>query len=97
MYSTITARSGYCALVARTGGWRSTARSWAATTPSTWPTTIAYVQAGAIVIGHVLGVVAAHDRAVERHPPALATRAQYPLLGVMVLYTVGGLLLLLEG
>jgi hypothetical protein len=59
--------------------------------------TIAYVQAGAIVVGHVLGVVAAHDRAVERHPAALATRAQYPLLAVMVLYTVGGLLLLLEG
>jgi hypothetical protein len=61
------------------------------------PRTIAYVQASAIVAGHVLGVVAAHDRAVERHAGRVATRSQYPLLAVMVLYTVGGLLLLLKG
>lgn len=59
--------------------------------------TIAYVQAGSIVAGHVAGVVAAHDRAVELFRPRLAERSQYPLLGVMVLYTVGGLGLLLGG
>ncbi|MBW3615537.1 MAG: hypothetical protein KY439_09560 [Actinobacteria bacterium] len=59
--------------------------------------TIAYVQAGSIVVGHVVGVVAAHDRAVELFRPRLAERSQYPMLGVMVLYTVGGLGLLLGG
>ena len=58
--------------------------------------TIAWVQAGAIVVGHVSGVVAAHDRAVERHRSAkLAGRSQWPLVAAMVLYTVGGLGLLL--
>ena len=60
------------------------------------PNQIAYVQVGAIVIGHVFGVVAAHDRAVELYPERVAGRSQYPLLGVMVVYTVGGLLLLLN-
>jgi len=59
--------------------------------------TIAYVQAGAIVVGHVAGVITAHDRAVELFRPRLAERSQYPMLGVMVLFTVGGLGLLLGG
>ncbi len=64
----------------------------------TWvtPRQIAYVQVGAIVTGHVAGVIAAHDRAVEIYPPKVAVRSQYPLLGVMIAYTVGGLLLLLN-
>ena len=57
---------------------------------------IAYVQVAAIVLGHVMGVVAAHDRAVERYDHRIAVRSQYPLLGVMVVYTVSGLLLLLN-
>ncbi len=56
---------------------------------------IAYVQAGAIVVGHVAGVVVAHDRAVELFPLHEAVRSQYPVLAAMVLYTVGGLTLLL--
>lgn len=60
------------------------------------PNTIAYVQVAAIVIGHVCGVIAAHDRAVELYPEKTAARSQYPLLAVMVAYTVGGLLLLLN-
>jgi hypothetical protein len=59
--------------------------------------TIAYVQVAGIVIGHVCGVIAAHDRAVELFPSRQAVRSQYPLLAVMILYTVGGLLLLLGG
>jgi hypothetical protein len=59
------------------------------------PNAIAYVQVGAIVAGHVAGVVLAHDRALARLPKAVATRSQYPLLAVMVAYTVGGLGLLL--
>jgi hypothetical protein len=59
--------------------------------------TIALVQAGAIVAGHVCGVIVAHDRAVELFEPRRALRSQYPLLAVMIVYTVGGLLLLLGG
>jgi hypothetical protein len=58
-------------------------------------TVIAYVQASGIVAGHVAGVVVAHDRALAVFPQKEATRSQYPLLGAMVLFTVGGLALLL--
>ena len=60
------------------------------------PATIAAVQIGAIVLGHVVGVVLAHDRAVRLGGPTQrARRSQYPLLAVMVGLTVGGLGLLL--
>ncbi len=58
---------------------------------------IAYIQTAAIVGGHVAGVVLAHDRAVSRYPVKVATRTQYPLLVVMVAYTVGALVILLGG
>ncbi len=58
------------------------------------PTGVATLQVGAILTGHLLGVVTAHDRAMRLLPPAHAVRAQLPLLAVMVAYTVGGLLLL---
>jgi hypothetical protein len=46
---------------------------------------IAAVQIGAVVLGHVLAVVSAHDRAlVEVKPFAAATRSQYPMLVLMV-------------
>ena len=56
---------------------------------------IAWTQTAAIAVGHVLAVAVAHDRAVERWPRGLAMRSQYPMLGVMICYTVIGLLLLL--
>ena len=59
------------------------------------PDTIAWVQTLAIAIGHVLAVAAAHDVAIGRWKHELAVRSQYPMLGVMVLYTVLGLFLLL--
>lgn len=59
------------------------------------PSTIAWVQTLAIAIGHVLAVAAAHDRAISRYPHDMAVRSQYPMLGVMVVYTVAGLFLLL--
>jgi hypothetical protein len=61
------------------------------------PSMIAYVQAGAIVAGHMAGVLLAHDRAVARFQGEMAARSQYPLLVAMVGYTVGGLALLLSG
>ncbi len=57
--------------------------------------TIWCVQAAALVAGHVAGLTVAHDRAVtifKRREDAL--RSQYPMLGLMVLYTVAGLWLL---
>ena len=57
--------------------------------------TIAWTQTAAIAAGHVLAVAVAHDRAVERWPHRLAMRSQYPMLAVMIAYTVIGLLLLL--
>jgi hypothetical protein len=59
------------------------------------PETIAGVQVGAIVLGHVLGVVLAHDRAVRLCRAGRARTSQYPLLAVMVGFTVAGLALLL--
>ena len=55
---------------------------------------IALVQVGAIVLGHIVGVASAHDRSVELFEGANKTRAQYPLLAVMVLYTIAGIALL---
>lgn len=59
------------------------------------PDTIAGVQVAAIVLGHVLGVVLAHDRAVRLCAPGRSRTSQYPLLAVMVVFTVTGLWLLL--
>jgi hypothetical protein len=58
------------------------------------PTTIWYVQVAAIVIGHVGGVIAAHDRAIAMFEPATAVRTQFALLAVMVAFTATGLLIL---
>lgn len=57
-------------------------------------TTQAVIRAGAVVIGHVLGVFAAHDKAVQLLPRRHALTGQLPLLLLMVFYTVGGLALL---
>lgn len=58
--------------------------------------TIAWVQVGAIVFGHIAAVVAAHDRALEVAVDVdEATRSQHAMLGVMVAYTITGLFLLL--
>ncbi len=56
-------------------------------------TTIATVQICGVVIGHILGVIAAHDRAIGLFPRSVRIRGQYALLTVMVGYTVGGLAL----
>lgn len=59
------------------------------------PATIWYVQVGALIVGHVLGLVIAHDRALSLFSSVRsALRAQYAMLGLMVLYTVGGMWIL---
>jgi hypothetical protein len=62
------------------------------------PHMIWYVQVGALVIGHVVGLAVAHDRAVGLfHSPRMALWTQYPMLVLMVLFTVGGLWVLSQG
>ena len=57
-----------------------------------------YLQAGALVTGHVLGLVIAHDKALALFGSSkVALRTQYAMLALMVLYTVGGLWLLSRG
>jgi hypothetical protein len=54
-----------------------------------------YVQVGALVVGHVAGLILAHDRALVVYDDArVATRSQYWMLAVMVAFTSLGLWLL---
>lgn len=58
------------------------------------PTLVANLKVLAVVSGHVLGVVAAHDRAIELLPKRHQLTGQLPLLLAMIAFTVGGLYLL---
>ncbi|MGH4025161.1 MAG: hypothetical protein ACRDRV_11340 [Pseudonocardiaceae bacterium] len=57
-------------------------------------TGIAFIQVIAVVAGHVLAVVSAHDRSVGLFPRSDVVVGQLPLVVLMVGYTVGGLTLL---
>ncbi len=59
------------------------------------PTFLAFTKVFSIVGGHVLGVIAAHDRAMKLLPRRDQLTGQLPLLVVMVGFTIGGLYLLL--
>lgn len=61
------------------------------------PTFLANVKVAAVVVGHVLGVIAAHDRAVRLLPARHQLTGQLPLLFAMVGFTAGGLYLLFAG
>ncbi len=61
------------------------------------PALLAFVKVLAIVAGHVVGVVAAHDRALTLLPKRQQVTGQLGLLVVMVLYTATGLYLLMGG
>ncbi len=58
------------------------------------PSLLAVTKVLAVALGHVVGVVAAHDRAVKLLPPRHQLTGQLPLLAAMVGFTVGGLYLL---
>lgn len=61
-------------------------------------TGIWYVQVAVLVIGHVAGLVLAHDRALATYDNVrVATRSQYWMLGVMIGFTTFGLWLLSQG
>lgn len=54
-----------------------------------------YVQVGSLVVGHVIGLMLAHDRALVYWPDyRRATASQYWMLAVMVAFTCFGLYLL---
>lgn len=60
------------------------------------PGLVAALQVVAVIVGHILGVISAHDRAVRLLPRRHALVGQLPMLVLMVLYTIGGLSLLLS-
>ncbi|MCJ1679687.1 hypothetical protein MTF65_20550 [Streptomyces sp. APSN-46.1] len=64
--------------------------------PPLGPGGLATLQVAAVVTGHVLGVIAAHDRSVRLFPPAKAVAGQLPLLALMITFTIGGIGLLLN-
>jgi hypothetical protein len=58
------------------------------------PTFLAECKVLAVVTGHVVGVVAAHERAIKVLPRRHQVTGQLPLLAAMIVFTVGGLYLL---
>ena len=58
------------------------------------PTLVATIQAVSIVVGHLLGVLAAHERAITVLPHRAAVIGQVPLMVVMIFYTLAGLTIL---
>ena len=61
------------------------------------PTLLAVLKVLAIVIGHMVGVVVAHDRAIALLPKRHHVTGQLGMLVVMVAYTITGLYLLMGG
>lgn len=61
---------------------------------SSHPTFLAVTKVLAVTLGHVVGVVAAHDRAITLLPKRHQLTGQLPLLVAMVSFTAGGLYLL---
>jgi hypothetical protein len=58
------------------------------------PTLLANVKVLAVVAGHVIGVISAHERAIKLLPKRHQLTGQLPLLCAMIAFTVGGLYLL---
>ena len=58
------------------------------------PTVLASVKVVAVVVGHVVAVIAAHERAVRVLPARHQITGQLPMLFAMIAFTVGGLYLL---
>lgn len=58
------------------------------------PTFLADSKVVAVVTGHIVGVIAAHERAIKLLPKKHQLTGQLPLLAAMIAFTVGGLYLL---
>lgn len=74
--------------------WFGTAGRGVDQTIALHPSVISTIQVLAVILGHVVGVVSAHDRAVRLFPRHRAVAGQIPLMTLMVGYTVAGLYLL---
>ncbi len=75
----------------RTADWIENTRLLAATT-------IAWVQIVAVVGGHVVATILAHDRAIALTDNREdAVRSQYAMVMMMIVFTAAGLLLLVDG
>jgi hypothetical protein len=59
------------------------------------PTPISWTKIAGVIIGHIIAVTLAHDRAIEDSDHAVAVKSQIPMLAVMVAYTATALWLLL--
>jgi hypothetical protein len=59
-------------------------------------TTIAWIQVGAIVVGHIVGILVAHDRALALLDRKQAVASQYPLGLLMTAITGAGVMLLVS-
>ncbi|MFY1670382.1 hypothetical protein ACN27G_10530 [Plantactinospora sp. WMMB334] len=68
--------------------------SWQVRALGTSPAGTALLQVTVIVIGHVVGTLLAHDRALRLFDRRSAVVGQLPLLALMLAYTCAGLLLL---
>ncbi|MCI4673910.1 hypothetical protein [Candidatus Mycolicibacterium alkanivorans] len=64
---------------------------------STHPTLLAALKVTFVIVGHILGVLAAHDRSLRVLPKRHQLTGQFALLLTMVMYTCGGLYLLFGG
>ena len=58
------------------------------------PAFLAVLKVAAVVVGHVVAVVASHERAISLLPRRSHLTGQLPLLVVMIFFTAGGLALL---
>lgn len=67
-------------------------------TPNLWlslhPTFLAVTKVVGVVLGHIVGVIAAHDRAIRLLPRRAHVSGQLGMLAIMVAYTITGLFLL---
>ena len=61
------------------------------------PSLLAVIKVLAVITGHIVGVIAAHDRAIQLLPPRHHVTGQLGMLVVMVCYTGAGLYLLMGG
>lgn len=59
-----------------------------------YPQVVAVIQLAAIITGHLLGVLIAHDRSLAALDGKQPVRGQLPMLILMVGYTIAGLVLL---
>ncbi len=61
------------------------------------PSLLAGIKVLAVVAGHIVGVIAVHDRVLKLLPPRHQVTGQIGMLVVMVVYTTTGLYLLMGG